>query len=172
MSLKRKRSFSDFSPESNASSSASRDSLSPTPQQHGWFRATPAPATGFGALSTHLKPTTCANSSGRTMKRYRDNRESEQIVYENTINKLFEAQRLNPHSIPIQSEGVEEQPEDSEMEESEPEPLPLPPQRSNLHDFWNAFASNNVPAKSGTRRDVENDTGTASDAMDVDLDNH
>lgn len=87
----------------------------------------------------------------RQSKRFRDNRPDEHVIHgtqdfpseqgrdedtftkrlvENTVNKLFTAQRTKPHAEPILSASLPGQ----------HAPAVLKPQRSTLHAFWNISA--------------------------------
>ncbi|KAK1636282.1 hypothetical protein BDP81DRAFT_320422 [Colletotrichum phormii] len=115
MALKRKRSASEVvalfpSPARSESSIESFESpISPSfiyPRAH----ATPS----------HL--------SSRTMKRFRDNRPSEDQIHQRTLNMLYSAQQHKQH------------PADTDHETNQSEPSPAPAARNtqkSLHSFWN-----------------------------------
>ncbi|KAF1914079.1 hypothetical protein BDU57DRAFT_456407 [Ampelomyces quisqualis] len=66
----------------------------------------------------------CSDWGNRTRKRFRDNRPDEHAVHQNTLQKLFSAQRNPPDASPV------------------PAPIHQPalalskPQKSTLHSFW------------------------------------
>lgn len=156
MLLKRKRSEADLvatSPFSTTSinSSTREPSQSPTLPYSSHFQpsnVTSWPSTPSNAPRAYLH--------SRTRKRYRDNRPeqekvhgmlqfsspyrpAESVVKENTLDKLFTAQRTRPHAAPILSQSA---------------PLtPLPPaqsQQSSLHSFWKLPGTAEIsPAQGG-----------------------
>ncbi|KAF2192099.1 hypothetical protein K469DRAFT_716587 [Zopfia rhizophila CBS 207.26] len=128
MGLKRKRSI-DESPLSTSSFTASTpEAQSPTPMPHQFdgamdidiesrFNANPSWNFHSGRLSS-------SDLNTRTRKRFRDNRPDERVIHENTISKLFSAQRNHPHAEPI-------------LSDSHPQPQHAPVvQKSTLHSFW------------------------------------
>ncbi|WYZ44026.1 hypothetical protein EsH8_VII_000462 [Colletotrichum jinshuiense] len=113
MAFKRKRSASELftlfsSPTGSDSSIESFEfPVSPSPV---YPRAYAAPS--------HL--------SSRTMKRFRDNRPSEDQIHQRTLNMLYSAQQQNQHFT-------------SQTNDSDPEPAPAPAERNtqkSLHSFW------------------------------------
>ncbi|KAF6827917.1 orf21 protein [Colletotrichum plurivorum] len=73
---------------------------------------------------------TPSHISGRTMKRFRDNRPSEEEVHQRTLNILYSAQQ-QPEQIPV---------------EASPSPAPEAPvaarrTQKSLHSFWNIKSS-------------------------------
>ncbi|KAK1726787.1 uncharacterized protein BDZ83DRAFT_667662 [Colletotrichum acutatum] len=113
MALKRKRSESELvtlfpSPARSESSIESFESpISPSPI---YPRAHATPS--------HL--------SSRTMKRFRDNRPSEEQIHQRTLNMLYSAQQRNQY------------PADHETNQSESSPVPATRNtQKSLHSFWN-----------------------------------
>ncbi|KAK7433672.1 hypothetical protein Landi51_13834 [Colletotrichum acutatum] len=113
MALKRKRSESELvtifpSPARSESSIESFESpISPSPI-YPRVHATPS----------HL--------SSRTMKRFRDNRPSEEQIHQRTLNMLYSAQQRNQY------------PADHETNQSESSPVPAARNtQKSLHSFWN-----------------------------------
>jgi hypothetical protein len=97
MQLKRKRSTdlsastSPFSATSNTTSSIlSRQSHSPSPFQ------------------SHSGPHQTAGINSRTLKRFRDNRPSEDMIHQKTMQRLYAAQRQGQAVQPIMSAALEE----------------------------------------------------------------
>jgi hypothetical protein len=155
MALKRKRS-PDESPLSISSYTGSTpDAQSPTPLPDQYDGAMELDMPRSFDLWARRKGGVEGSSLGcRTRKRVRDNRPDERVIHgkplmcyalppsgclvwtnwtcthtisENTIHKLFAAQRQNPHAEPI-------------LSESSPPPSPNPSkpiQKSTLHSFWN-----------------------------------
>ncbi|KAH7120004.1 hypothetical protein B0J11DRAFT_73417 [Dendryphion nanum] len=69
-----------------------------------------------------------SDMGSRTRKRFRDNRPDERVVHETTLQKLFLAQRVQPHASPILSAPIQ-------PAIQAPQP-PAPVQKSTLHSFW------------------------------------
>ncbi|KAF2456831.1 hypothetical protein BDY21DRAFT_372285 [Lineolata rhizophorae] len=146
MGLKRKRSAVDFSPASSSGASfapSSRGSQSPTPTPVG-FRAAMdvgGPHLGDCILGLNAAAGLSATDLGsRTRKRFRDNRPDERVIHENTLNKLFAAQRQqhhrNHHAPPQVSPPPPSSHKNHHQTSSPPDPTPAPVQRSTLHAFW------------------------------------
>ncbi|KAK0669133.1 hypothetical protein QBC41DRAFT_320343 [Cercophora samala] len=79
---------------------------------------------------------TSSHTPGRTMKRFRDNRPSEEIIHQHTLNLLFSAQQQQHNRQP------QIPPPPPQVQATEPTPVPVPShvhleqhQRS-LHSFW------------------------------------
>ncbi|KAI3557708.1 hypothetical protein CABS01_07902 [Colletotrichum abscissum] len=71
---------------------------------------------------------TPSHLSSRTMKRFRDNRPSEEQIHQRTLNMLYSAQQHNQY------------PADAGHETNQSEPTPVPAARNSqksLHSFWN-----------------------------------
>ncbi|KAK0382112.1 hypothetical protein CLIM01_00527 [Colletotrichum limetticola] len=71
---------------------------------------------------------TPSHLSSRTMKRFRDNRPSEEQIHQRTLNMLYSAQQHNQY------------PADAGHETNQSEPTPVPATRNtqkSLHSFWN-----------------------------------
>ncbi|KAI9810042.1 MAG: hypothetical protein M1827_006740 [Pycnora praestabilis] len=130
MAHKRKRSssLSFASPQSNSSNASTSaidercSSSSPTPLPQPFFTQ---------AADAFLNKTWDDRSrhlSSRTRKRFRDNRPSEEIVYENTLQKLFFAR---PSASPIPSHPHSPQSLAAPSLSQKP-----PPPQSSLHAFW------------------------------------
>jgi hypothetical protein len=104
MGLKRKASFS-LSPSSSASAiSPSRDQSSPfqplkLPDNHPY-----SVTNGWSYAETWSLPATTLSEAGpsyfnsRTRKRFRDGRPDEEIIHQNTLSKLFSAQRQHQNT--------------------------------------------------------------------------
>ncbi|KAF2235296.1 hypothetical protein EV356DRAFT_122603 [Viridothelium virens] len=173
MTIKRKRSFSDFSPESNASTSSERHG-SPSPTSpYGIEKALLALDGSYDADPWPTSRNVDAwQMSGRTMKRYRDNRPSEKIIHENTMHKLYDAQKRDPQpfSLPAIEPAVAEN------------PILSAPQKSTLHAFWRLPApsrhspawpidqSQSVVLAHDTRCEDCDCSLRPTDMMDVDVD--
>ncbi|KAF2641681.1 hypothetical protein P280DRAFT_468239 [Massarina eburnea CBS 473.64] len=138
MGHKRKRStsISPFSTTSSIFSSSTPETQSPaTFPIHDSAMAIDAPFQRVNAWdfsSVGRVKSSYGGSSGdwglRTKKRIRNNRPDECIIHENTIQKLFTAQRQNPHASPI--------PSDTLPSPHQPTPIFEKPQKSTLHTFW------------------------------------
>ncbi|KAF2254477.1 hypothetical protein BU26DRAFT_537266 [Trematosphaeria pertusa] len=172
MGLKRKRS-TDESPLS-----ASSFGTAPTPEAQS---PTPMPDAAMDIdISSHFQTNRFAwdfSSVGRvkggdwgnrTRKRFRDNRPDERVIHENTINKLFSAQRKHPHAEPIMSDSLPQN----------HAPAVQKPQKSTLHSFWNLPAPPvqpptihiQPPTDANTPRCQDCDTWLHSEAGDMDVD--
>ncbi|KAF1937331.1 hypothetical protein EJ02DRAFT_357064 [Clathrospora elynae] len=111
----------------------------------------------------------------RTRKRFRDNRPDMRAIHENTLNKLFAAQRNHPEASPIPSDTLPLQ---------HPSQAIAKPQKSNLHSFWKQLPTPPVQSlafslpvhvtQAASQRprcdDCDNSLQCASDGMDVDMD--
>ncbi|KAF2140975.1 uncharacterized protein K452DRAFT_299039 [Aplosporella prunicola CBS 121167] len=161
MAHKRKRSDSSFSPESN--SSFSRSSVSPTPagamDLDTPTQAHPLPAHAWGYSQ--------ANDSGRTRKRWRDNRPNEHAIHESTLKRLYNAQREHPNVAPVSSHAA-----NSALHHH-------PAQRSTLHQFWSISQPPNhpvsapppvAPEDSRPRCDDCDALLRGNEGMDIDMD--
>ncbi|PVI03328.1 hypothetical protein DM02DRAFT_612248 [Periconia macrospinosa] len=180
MALKRKRS-DDASPISISSfgSMATPEGPSPTSHPHSFDGAmemdmsSTRNTTGWDFSSIGRTKANSGDWGLRTRKRVRDNRPDEHIIHENTINKLFTAQRKHPHAEPILSEPT-----------LPPQPLPtIPlakPQKSTLHAFWNLPAPPVQPIFHQAQQqnqflevprceDCDTSLQTEADGMDVDM---
>ncbi|KXJ86263.1 hypothetical protein Micbo1qcDRAFT_198377 [Microdochium bolleyi] len=112
MLLKRKRSESEFS-------CSSASTLSSPPRPDGFFHASPA----------HLH--------SRTLKRYRDNRPSEDEVHQHTLSLLYSAQQ--PQVRPLRLQHNNEPSQDTSVL------APSSTTQSSLHSFWR------LPTSGGAR---------------------
>ncbi|EON62493.1 hypothetical protein W97_01716 [Coniosporium apollinis CBS 100218] len=176
MALKRKRSNDGFSPISTSSflSTSTYGSQSPTPaprvQSTGSMIVDgPVPSNSITAWTTGVRKPNSSDLNSRTRKRFRDNRPDESVIHENTISKLFTAQREYPHAAPVLSQPLA------------PPPTAVPTsQKSTLHAFWNLppTHAHTVSAQSHTAAFEEpqglrcDDCDTAlapGDSMDVDM---
>ncbi|KAF2476661.1 uncharacterized protein BDR25DRAFT_252819 [Lindgomyces ingoldianus] len=129
MGLKRKRSMDD-SPVSTSSFAASTpEAQSPTPIPHQFDGAMDLDISSHFSLGRwwESRPGRLSSSDvgSRTRKRFRDNRPDERVIHENTINKLFSAQRNYPHAQPILSDSAQLAPQHAPAV-----------QKSTLHAFW------------------------------------
>ncbi|KAF2201506.1 hypothetical protein GQ43DRAFT_415675 [Delitschia confertaspora ATCC 74209] len=176
MALKRKRSV-DLSPLSTSSFSASTpEAQSPSPLPHQFHQAMDIESCSnhFNSISTwnmHTGRLLSSDLGSRTRKRFRDNRPDERVIQQNTINKLFSAQRQFPHASPIPSQ-------------SEP-PIhhEVPAQKSTLHSFWklpvlprglsSLQLNQSVPQTVSVSRceDCDAMLQSETDSMDMDMDN-
>ncbi|KAF2834282.1 hypothetical protein M501DRAFT_1061798 [Patellaria atrata CBS 101060] len=127
MSLKRKRS-SDFSPSSTSSfPTSSRSSQSPSPIPRATFYTNDAPPQTISGWGFPRYSLPLGDMLGlRTRKRFRDNRPDIEVIHQNTLEKLYDAQKSQPNSCPLPSNaallGAAHH---------------APPQKSTLHSFWN-----------------------------------
>ncbi|KAF1951662.1 hypothetical protein CC80DRAFT_597131 [Byssothecium circinans] len=128
MGLKRKRSI-DLSPVSISSiSTHTPEAQSPTPFPHDTAMEIETPfqrVTGWDFSSVGRVKS--GDWGVRTRKRARDNRPDERAIHENTIHKLFTAQRQNPRAEPIPSDTLPAQ---------HSTPAVHKPQKYTLHAFW------------------------------------
>ncbi|KAF2440314.1 hypothetical protein P171DRAFT_394657 [Karstenula rhodostoma CBS 690.94] len=172
MGFKRKRSV-DESPVSVSSFAgfATPDAQSPTPLPNGYsgMMNLDAPTSrGTGWDFSNLGRIKSGDWGLRTRKRFRDNRPDEHIIHETTINKLFSAQRTQPHAEPILSDTLPAQ----------QEPVVQKPQKSTLHAFWNIpaplvqppIAQMQPPREADAPRCEDCDTLLEKDANDMDVD--
>ncbi|KAM0329185.1 hypothetical protein ACHAQA_004483 [Verticillium albo-atrum] len=120
MVLKRKRSSSELS------SSPSYFSSSPMRPDTMDMDTTPI-SPPFAAYSSHFAP---SHLPSRTMKRFRDNRPSQEEVHQRTLNMLYSAQQ--------QSDAVFAPTSPSPMPRIHEQPSqPAPTAQRSLHSFWN-----------------------------------
>jgi hypothetical protein len=188
MGFKRKRNVDD-SPLSISSFGAvsTPDAQSPTPFPKSLdgvmdIDMTPRHSGWDFASASRVKSSDWGN---RTRKRVRDNRPDERAIHgmscnarhhikmlildtENTLNKLFAAQRNQPHASPISSDTMALQ--DTTISK---------PQRSTLHSFWKqlpapptqppSFASRSQPQLPSCE-DCDTSLQSVNDSMDVDMD--
>jgi hypothetical protein len=129
MAVKRKRS-ADHSPLSISSYTASTpEAQSPTPVPDQFDGAMDLETTfQFNPVTAWNMRTRRVSSSdlgSRTRKRFRDNRPDQRAIHENTLQKLFSAQRNFPHASPVPSHS------ESPVQHHE-----TPVQKSTLHSFW------------------------------------
>ncbi|KAH7313481.1 hypothetical protein B0I35DRAFT_435280 [Stachybotrys elegans] len=124
MVLKRKRSLSELcsSPESVTSTSSSSSSSywvgSPPPLNFS------IPSISISSRASMASP---AHLDSRTMKRFRDNRPSEDEIYQRTLGLLYSAQQRQQHvSQPTQSSLAHK-----------PSHNPATSNQQSLHRFWN-----------------------------------
>ncbi|KAI1432174.1 hypothetical protein GGR50DRAFT_697282 [Xylaria sp. CBS 124048] len=145
MHPKRKRSESELSASTTSPlGSPSRfDAVSPpstdTPMDIDSFSFTPSFTPNFPPPST----LSCSNNqnliypraSGRTMKRFRNNRPSEHEVHQRTLNKLYAAQRLltNAQSQPMPTFGQQKQHAPVATQSGSAASA----HQTSLHSFWN-----------------------------------
>ncbi|RWA09310.1 hypothetical protein EKO27_g5791 [Xylaria grammica] len=120
--------FSSFSPQST-DVSMDTDSFAFTAN----FPA--SPLSRFGNKALHFP-----HVPGRTMKRMRDNRPSENEVHQRTLNMLYSAQRQQTHRKCTDSQQLHHVPVAAQ---------PVPPSSSshqaNLHSFWNLPSRPSAP---------------------------
>ncbi|OAG10708.1 uncharacterized protein CC84DRAFT_1139438 [Paraphaeosphaeria sporulosa] len=173
MGFKRKRSV-DESPMSVSSFAgfATPDAQSPTPIPNGssGMMDVDAPASrGTGWDFSNLGRIKSSDWGLRTRKRVRDNRPDEHIIHaETTINKLFSAQRNQPHAEPILSDTLPAQ----------QAPVIQKSQKSTLHAFWKIpappvqlpFAQMQPQREAEAPRCEDCDTLLEKDAIDMDVD--
>ncbi|KAF2132188.1 hypothetical protein P153DRAFT_334837 [Dothidotthia symphoricarpi CBS 119687] len=167
MTMKRKRS-SDASPVS-ISSFSTRETQSPTPF--------PQTSNAHGWNFTNASRVKSGEWGNRTCKRVRDNRPEERVIHdvENTLDKLFAAQRSHPHAAPISSDALPAQ---------QPTLVISKPQTSTLHSFWKQLPAPPVQTPIFTSElqlyptvvqsprcdDCESPLQSEGDGMDVDTD--
>ncbi|KAF2815245.1 uncharacterized protein BDZ99DRAFT_409045, partial [Mytilinidion resinicola] len=181
MALKRKRSMSNDSPLSTsslASTSTTRQSLSPTPAPRPIGSvldfSSSFPSTlqwpSHAPSSSHRARLSATDLGSRTRKRFRDNRPDEETIHENTLSLLFSAARA-PHQDPTPSQA---QPVAAKHETTT--------QKSTLHAFWslpapratnlrwprvhNARNHPDTPQQGPTCEDC--DSALESDSMEID----
>ncbi|CAO2657127.1 Nn.00g032530.m01.CDS01 [Neocucurbitaria sp. VM-36] len=179
MALKRKRSVDD-SPLSISSFGAvsTPEAQSPTPFPHGFDGSmdldvdTASRPNAWDFMSaSRVKNSDWGN---RTRKRFRDNRPDERAIHENTLNKLFAAQRQHPDASPIPSETLPPQ---------QPSQAAVKPQKSTLHSFWKQLPAPPVQPLSfavptpvqqemaqGRCEDCDTLLRSDNESMDVDVD--
>ncbi|KAF2691710.1 hypothetical protein K458DRAFT_381552 [Lentithecium fluviatile CBS 122367] len=131
MTLKRKRSC-DSSPVSVSSFGgvATPEAHSPTPFPHNFDGAMDLDSCahrGTGWDFSSIGRVKGSEWGLRTRKRVRDNRPEERVIHENTISKLFSAQRKHPHAEPIMSDALPSQSTTIVQRLT---------QKSTLHTFW------------------------------------
>ncbi|KIW17491.1 hypothetical protein PV08_04685 [Exophiala spinifera] len=115
--------------------------------------------------------------SSRTRKRYRDNRPEEEIIHENTLRKLYDAQRLHlDEALPI-SEVVdlheqddfdqEEENGDVDMTDGADTELPQSPQRNQrtLESFFAAKSQDLSNTSSSSSSNSRSSSGIATPMM-------
>ncbi|KAF3034098.1 hypothetical protein E8E11_002778 [Didymella keratinophila] len=179
MGIKRKH-FDDASPTSISSSGfvSTPDAQSPTRFPHGLDGSmdmemdTEVTPKNNGWDFSRAQRTKSSDWGLRTRKRVRDNRPDERAIQENTVHKLFLAQR-QPHTSPVSS--------------SQPDAQAfltvIKPQKSTLHSFWTITAppvqtpmfSYHTPSsqtrESGPRcEDCDACLDLKEEGMDVDMD--
>ncbi|KAF1974353.1 hypothetical protein BU23DRAFT_505336 [Bimuria novae-zelandiae CBS 107.79] len=175
MGFKRKRSV-DESPLSVSSfgSFATPEAQSPIPLSNGFSAMElDAPISrGTGWDFSNLGRIKSGDWNMRTRKRFRDNRPDERVIHETTINKLFSAQRKQPHAEPISSDPLPSQPALAVQK----------PQKSTLHSFWKIAAppvqlatpqmqchhDANAPRYDDCDMPLQNDANDVDVDMDVD----
>ncbi|KAF3004205.1 hypothetical protein E8E13_006806 [Curvularia kusanoi] len=181
MGIKRKH-FDDASPTSISSSGAvsTPDAQSPTHFPLGMDGSmdmdmdtqSNSRSNGWDFTRAHrVKPSDWGN---RTRKRVRDNRPDERAVHENTVHKLFLAQRQHPHASPVPSD-----PQPS----AQPAIAVSKPQKSTLHSFWNiaappvqapvfSYQATHAPNGAHTLRcdDCDAQLEAEDEGMDIDVD--
>ncbi|KAF4308107.1 hypothetical protein GTA08_BOTSDO04721 [Botryosphaeria dothidea] len=164
MTFKRKRSDSTSSPAST-SSNFSRSSVSPSPPSQFFASAmqleVPTQAFPSPAHSWVWQPSSEAgNDSGRTMKRFRDNRPDERLIYESTLRRLYNAQREQPHASPIPSQDT------AAAASASHEPVV---QKSTLHKFWNISQPPSQPPAAALPSVTNNNEGARCQDCDTNL---
>ncbi|KAK4180998.1 hypothetical protein QBC36DRAFT_319135 [Triangularia setosa] len=126
MVVKRKRSDSQLNSFSSALASPPRASSFN-------FDAVCAMDTARRGFFSPRLPTS-SHMPGRTMKRFRDNRPSEEIIHQHTLNLLFSAQQQQYHQ--------HQSPPPPQVQVTEPTPTPVSSQghpdqhQRSLHSFW------------------------------------
>ncbi|KAH7027833.1 uncharacterized protein B0I36DRAFT_364979 [Microdochium trichocladiopsis] len=111
MLLKRKRSDSEFS-------CSSASTLSSPPRPETFFHKAPA----------HL--------NSRTLKRHRDNRPSEDKVYQHTLHLLYSAQQIHAAHQRSPSPSPQTHPPDQSSQQMPHSLHPLASAQRSLHNFW------------------------------------
>ncbi|KAH7078676.1 hypothetical protein BKA63DRAFT_541454 [Paraphoma chrysanthemicola] len=111
----------------------------------------------------------------RTRKRFRDNRPDERAIHENTLQKLFAAQRNHPVPSPVPSDPTPSQ---------QPAVTFAKPQKSTLHSFWKQLPAPPVQAPIFSMQppvqpidtrlpcceDCDSPLQSVNDSMDIDMD--
>jgi hypothetical protein len=90
----------------------------------------------------HYNQTSHLNT--RTQKRHRDNRPQQAQIHASTVQKLFQAQRKNPHAEPLLSQDLQLLQYQSHLQQQQEEQTSsninsnqyAPMQKSTLHSFW------------------------------------
>ncbi|KAF2818760.1 hypothetical protein CC86DRAFT_450399 [Ophiobolus disseminans] len=177
MTSKRKRSDDD-SPLSVSSwgSISSSDAHSPSPFTH------PSTDMDVDATARHNGWDFASASrvkggdwGNRTSKRVRDNRPDERAIHENTLHKLFAAQRNHVEASALPSDVTPVQ---------QPTQAIAKPQKSTLHSFWKQLPTPPVQpsifsalpppqrfdAQSPRCEDCDASLQSVNDSMDVDMD--
>ncbi|KAF2653548.1 hypothetical protein K491DRAFT_717942 [Lophiostoma macrostomum CBS 122681] len=181
--LKRKRSM-DLSPLSTSSYTASTpEAQSPTPLPNNHLAMDMDISPRFNMSQAQEVRNGWGMSSGRTRKRFRDNRPDESVVHENTLHKLYEAQRNPPATFQAAAPSTA-------IFLAHPTygcgchvpSAPKPKQKSTLHSFWNlpappvqpAPAQNQplqmIPRCSDCDRQLISQTEAMNDDLDIDMD--
>ncbi|RGP64404.1 orf21 protein [Fusarium longipes] len=100
----------------------------------------------------------------RTMKKFRDNRPSAEIIHQRTLNMLYSAQNQHQH-VEIPSENTQAQPQTTRPESTQ----------QSLHRFWNISSAPSASTSTLDQTELApsncDDCGTSlsnSDGMDVD----
>ncbi|KAL6703070.1 hypothetical protein ACN47E_010207 [Coniothyrium glycines] len=140
MAAKRKRSTSS-SPLSISSfgTAPTLDTHSPSPYPNNFDTAmdTAFSSRPSGWDFTSASRTKSSDWGLRTTKRHRDNRPNERAIHENTLHKLFSAQRNLPTSSPTPASSVLPAAQHHHHQQHQPlAPLDPKPQKSTLHAFW------------------------------------
>lgn len=177
MGFKRKRSMDD-SPMSISSFGAvsTPEAQSPTPFPQHCDGAMDIDAAARSTAWDFMSASRVKSSDwgNRTRKRFRDNRPDERAIHENTLNKLFAAQRNPPQASPTPLDTLPIQ---------EPAPITSKPQKSTLHSFWKQlpappvqpiFFSTPVQLQEPSHvlrcEDCDAPLQSGTDSMDVDVD--
>ncbi|KAF3045685.1 hypothetical protein E8E12_011215 [Didymella heteroderae] len=179
MGIKRKH-FDDASPTSISSFGAvsTPEAQSPTRLPHGLDGSmdmemdTEGTPKNNGWDFSRAQRTKSSDWGLRTRKRVRDNRPDERAIHENTMHKLFLAQR-QPHIFPVPSAQPHTQPALTVTK----------PQKSTLHSFWNIsappvqtqiFSYHTTQSPTGTQgprcEDCDARLDMEEGGMDVDMD--
>lgn len=132
--LKRKRSESELSFSSQLSSP-------PRPNDSSFF----FPAAGVNLFPSACSPTR-SNACGRTMKRFRDNRPSEEEIHRNTLDLLYSAAQRHSGARP-----EELSPLATESQQKQQQPFTAPTttasRQTSLHSFWKLPRQSQVAAR-------------------------
>ncbi|KAL5114965.1 hypothetical protein ACEQ8H_007138 [Pleosporales sp. CAS-2024a] len=175
MSCKRKRSVDDspLSVSSYAWSTPEAQSPAPFPQSlDGSVQMELDASSRHNAWDfSNASRVKSSDWGNRTRKRVRDNRPDERAIHENTLQKLFSAQRTRPDASPVSTSNAPKQQQMLALSK---------PQKSTLHAFWKQLPAPPVqPIFSRPQQldeqlprcdDCDASLQCTNDSMDVDMD--
>ncbi|KLU88670.1 hypothetical protein MAPG_07655 [Magnaporthiopsis poae ATCC 64411] len=136
--LKRKRSESELSFSSQFSSP-------PRPNDSSFF----FPAAGVNLFPSARSPTPSNNGCGRTMKRFRDNRPSEEEIHRNTLDLLYSAAQRHGSAQPEELSPLATASQQRQQQQQQPfaaQTIAVSRQTS-LHSFWKLPRQSQVAAQ-------------------------